>query len=123
MKTLQMSEIIKDNRLRRKVVLRIIEGGVFLYPTDTVYGLGCDATNTASVGRIRKIKTSKKTANSSVHFAAGYYCLQFPMGWRPSFCPRYDTLEKYTFAGPFKSEEDMNLVLKRKGQEHEISNN
>lgn len=32
------------------------EGGVILYPTDTIWGLGCDATNEAAVERIFKIK-------------------------------------------------------------------
>lgn len=31
-------------------------GGVILYPTDTVWGLGCDATNSAAVRRIFEIK-------------------------------------------------------------------
>jgi len=32
------------------------EGGVILYPTDTVWGLGCDATNPQAVEKIYKIK-------------------------------------------------------------------
>lgn len=31
-------------------------GGVILYPTDTVWGIGCDATNTEAVARIYEIK-------------------------------------------------------------------
>ncbi len=31
-------------------------GGVILYPTDTVWGLGCDATNEEAVEKIKKIK-------------------------------------------------------------------
>jgi L-threonylcarbamoyladenylate synthase len=31
-------------------------GGVILYPTDTIWGLGCDATNPEAVGRIYRIK-------------------------------------------------------------------
>jgi L-threonylcarbamoyladenylate synthase len=31
-------------------------GGVILYPTDTIWGLGCDATNPEAVGRIYQIK-------------------------------------------------------------------
>ena len=41
------------------------------------------------------------------------------MGWRPSFCPRKKTLESYTHLGPFISESDMYLAIKRKGQENE----
>lgn len=32
------------------------EGGVILYPTDTVWGIGCDATNAEAVARIYEIK-------------------------------------------------------------------
>ena len=31
-------------------------GGVILYPTDTVWGLGCDATNSSAVRRLEQIK-------------------------------------------------------------------
>jgi L-threonylcarbamoyladenylate synthase len=33
------------------------EGGLILYPTDTIWGLGCDATNVAAVEKIFRIKT------------------------------------------------------------------
>ena len=37
--------------------LRVLrEGGTILYPTDTVWGLGCDATHPAAVARIFEIK-------------------------------------------------------------------
>ena len=32
------------------------EGGVILYPTDTIWGLGCDATNEDAVRRVYEIK-------------------------------------------------------------------
>ena len=32
------------------------EGGVILYPTDTVWGIGCDATNEEAVHRVYEIK-------------------------------------------------------------------
>ncbi len=32
------------------------KGGVILYPTDTIWGLGCDATNANAVGRLVHIK-------------------------------------------------------------------
>lgn len=35
---------------------KLKEGGIILYPTDTVWGLGCDATNEESVKKIYKLK-------------------------------------------------------------------
>jgi L-threonylcarbamoyladenylate synthase len=32
-------------------------GGIILYPTDTIWGLGCDATNSSAIHRIFKIKS------------------------------------------------------------------
>lgn len=34
----------------------LAKGGVILYPTDTIWGLGCDATNADAVSRIYQIK-------------------------------------------------------------------
>ena len=36
-------------------------GGVILYPTDTVWGIGCDATNADAVARIYKIKKREES--------------------------------------------------------------
>lgn len=44
----------KNNFSEALEVLR--KGGVILYPTDTVWGLGCDATNPEAVARIYEIK-------------------------------------------------------------------
>jgi L-threonylcarbamoyladenylate synthase len=33
------------------------EGGVILYPTDTIWGLGCDATNAEAVNKLLKLKS------------------------------------------------------------------
>lgn len=42
-----------------KVVQCLRNGGLIIYPTDTVYGLGCDITNTKALERIAKIKGVK----------------------------------------------------------------
>lgn len=34
------------------------KGGIILYPTDTVWGIGCDATNAEAVDKIYKLKRS-----------------------------------------------------------------
>lgn len=42
-----------------KVVKVLREGGLVIYPTDTVYGLGCDISNSKALERIAKIKGIK----------------------------------------------------------------
>lgn len=40
----------------RRVVDVLQKGGIIIYPTDTVYGLGCDITNTKAVEKIARYK-------------------------------------------------------------------
>ena len=40
----------------RQAVNALRRGGVILYPTDTVWGIGCDATNVEAVKRVYEIK-------------------------------------------------------------------
>lgn len=42
-----------------KVVKVLQNGGLVIYPTDTVYGLGCDITNSRALEKIAKIKGVK----------------------------------------------------------------
>jgi L-threonylcarbamoyladenylate synthase len=39
-----------------KCLATLKNGGTILYPTDTIWGIGCDATNTAAVAKIYAIK-------------------------------------------------------------------
>lgn len=41
-----------------KTIEILKRGGLVLYPTDTVWGVGCDATNAAAVEKILKLKQS-----------------------------------------------------------------
>lgn len=43
----------------KKVVDVLRKGGLVIYPTDTVYGLGCDITNTKALEKIARIKGIK----------------------------------------------------------------
>jgi len=40
----------------RQAVETMRKGGVILYPTDTVWGIGCDATNAEAVAKVYQIK-------------------------------------------------------------------
>jgi L-threonylcarbamoyladenylate synthase len=41
----------------KESLITLREGGVILYPTDTIWGLGCDPSNDAAINRIFKIKS------------------------------------------------------------------
>ena len=44
----------------------IQNGGIILYPTDTVWGIGCDATNADAVAKIYKLKQRAETQSMIV---------------------------------------------------------
>ena len=44
----------------------IQNGGIILYPTDTVWGIGCDATNPEAVAKIYKLKQRAETQSMIV---------------------------------------------------------
>lgn len=53
-------KIIKATKVAIQTAAQIVEeGGVIVYPTDTVYGLGCDPFNEEAVKRIFKIKSER----------------------------------------------------------------
>jgi tRNA threonylcarbamoyl adenosine modification protein (Sua5/YciO/YrdC/YwlC family) len=48
-----------DPRLIRKAVHHLRNGGVIAYPTDTVYGIGCDISQKKAVDRVYELKRMK----------------------------------------------------------------
>lgn len=48
----------------RKIVDILKEGGLIVYPTDTVYGLGCDITNQKAVEKVARFKGVKVEKNT-----------------------------------------------------------
>jgi L-threonylcarbamoyladenylate synthase len=44
----------------------IKEGGIILYPTDTVWGIGCDATNAEAIKKIYALKQREETKSMIV---------------------------------------------------------
>ena len=53
-------------RLIRKVVDALREGGVIAYPTDTIYGLGCDLYQKDAMKRIHRLKRLSKNKRLSI---------------------------------------------------------
>lgn len=60
-----MAELIKiyESNPSEKELDRVVKilrkGGVIIYPTDTVYGLGCDITNSKAMEKVAKLKGIK----------------------------------------------------------------
>ena len=60
-----MTQFIKlyNENPNEKEIAKIVEvlrdGGLIIYPTDTVYGLGCDITNTKALEKVARIKGVK----------------------------------------------------------------
>lgn len=56
---IKLYESNPDPRKLQEVVDILKKGGLVIYPTDTVYGLGCDITNNKALERIARIKGIK----------------------------------------------------------------
>ena len=83
------------------------------YPVDFENPFAADEED-----EISKLPLFTKTKTSKVYHCAGYYCIKFPKGWTSSFSPKLSTLNKYEFAGPFKTEMEMktNLSILKKAK-------
>jgi tRNA threonylcarbamoyl adenosine modification protein (Sua5/YciO/YrdC/YwlC family) len=53
-----------DERKLRQIVECLKNGGIIIYPTDTVYSMGCDIFNTKAVEKLSKIKGIKLQHNN-----------------------------------------------------------
>jgi len=56
------TKLINDDLSRACATLR--NGGLILYPTDTIWGIGCDATNADAVSRVYRLK--QRTDNKAM---------------------------------------------------------
>ena len=53
-----MDVVTKEEFLHNKdlFIKKIEDGAIFIHPTDTIYGIGCDATNSEAVKKVREAK-------------------------------------------------------------------
>ena len=58
-----------------KALSTLKTGGIILYPTDTIWGLGCDATNAEAVSKIYSIK-KRENSNALISLVADKNQLQ-----------------------------------------------
>lgn len=65
------------------------------------------------VDTISDLPLYRKSPISDVHHCAGFYCLKFPKTWVIRFCPKYSTMTKYNYVGPYKTEEQAKQELSK----------
>jgi len=61
MEFFDLHPVTPQQRLINKAAEVIKEGGIIIYPTDTVYGLGCDIFNKQALERLFQIKNDAIT--------------------------------------------------------------
>ena len=110
--------VFYDNRTKENNIVSIDDFNIDstnkgLVSNATVYSYPTNTDTVYDIDLLDNVPVFKKTTNSAVYFAAGYWGILFPMGWRPSFCPKLETLRNYKYIGPFKNEDDMYLSIKR----------
>ena len=91
-----------DTEYIKKAAGIILHGGVIVYPTDTCYGIGCDATNSMAIEKIFRIKGREKDK---------------PL---PLIASSIEMIEKYVFVEDraiklFKAFPGISIALKKKG--------
>jgi tRNA threonylcarbamoyl adenosine modification protein (Sua5/YciO/YrdC/YwlC family) len=63
---LHIHPVDPQERLLKQVIECLRGGGIIIYPTDTIYGIGCDIFNADAISRIARIKkVDPKKANFS----------------------------------------------------------
>jgi L-threonylcarbamoyladenylate synthase len=80
-------------------------GGLVAFPTETVYGLGADASNPDALRRLYAVKGRPRAHPVIVHLAAGRPPDLAP--WTPTFTPTARTLADACWPGP------LTLVVRR----------
>lgn len=99
-----MAEIVKiypenpNPKEIEKVVNVLRKGGVIIYPTDTVYGLGCDITKNKAMEKIARIK-GMKLAKANFSFVC--HDLSHLSDYTKQIDSRTYKLLKRTLPGPF----------------------
>jgi hypothetical protein len=80
--------------------------------TYTIYNYPCRTKPYNPVYNVKdRLPLYTKNLKSKSRYCAGYYVIQFQKGWLRSFCPKLITLERNPYRGPFKTAQEMKIVL------------
>lgn len=96
-----LKRIYNDHPNEKKIV-EVVQclrnGGVIIYPTDTVYGLGCDLNNKKALERVARIKGVKL---KDAHFSFVCYDLSHLSEYAKQISTKTYKLLKRIFPGPY----------------------
>ena len=78
-----------------------------------VYGFPCEHKAHNILWDVKhKLPIFTKGNKSKSFFCAGYYIIKFNNGWVKSYCPKLITLNRYPYAGPYDTQEEMKERLR-----------
>ena len=81
--------------------------------TQEVYGFPCEHKPNNVLWDVKhRLPIYTKGSKSKSFFCAGYYIVKFNNGWVKSYCPKLITLNRYPYAGPYDSAEEMQERLR-----------
>lgn len=76
MKILNILEDNINDRYIDMVVDTLEKGGIIIYPTDTLYAIGCDALNNSAIEKVCAIKAMKSAKTNLTIIATIFHRLQ-----------------------------------------------
>src|SRR6476620_3973447 len=77
--------------------LRVLEaGGLILYPTDTIWGIGCDATNEAAVKKVYQLKQREESKSLIILVGGKGDIIKYVAGPDPAVFDYLDTVTRPT---------------------------
>ena len=95
--------IIVDKNPPRKIITE----------ANTVYGFPCEHKPNNVLWDVKhRLPIFTKGNKSKSFFCAGYYIVKFNNGWVKSYCPKLITLNRYPYAGPYDTAEEMQERLR-----------
>jgi len=80
---------------------------------NSVYGFPCEHKPNNILWDVKhKLPIYTKGSKSKSFFCAGYYIVKFNNGWVKSYCTKLITLNRYPYAGPYDTLEEMQERLR-----------
>ncbi|MCB9047749.1 MAG: Sua5/YciO/YrdC/YwlC family protein [Chitinophagales bacterium] len=80
----------------KQAVVTLNDGGVILYPTDTIWGLGCDAFNATAVDKVFALKNRPKEKSLIILLAEAKDILQYVAAPHPDIIDIVQSFERPT---------------------------